>query len=253
MDTFNQNFEGMRKAGNLAALTLDMLVDYVKPGVSTEELDRKAFDFITKHGANIAPLFYKGFPKSICTSKNHIVCHGIPSSRTLEEGDILNIDVTVIVDGWHGDTSRMYPVGKINGKAQRLIDCTYESMLRGIKVISPSNKLGDIGHAIQSYAEENNFSVVRDFCGHGLGKTFHEFPNILHYGEPDTGEQMSTGMIFTVEPMINVGKYDVKTLDDGWTAVTRDKSLSAQYEHSVGVTTDGVEIFTKSPAGLDKP
>ena len=253
MDTFNQNFEGMRKAGNLAALTLDMLVDFVKPGVSTDELDGKAFDFITKNGANIAPLFYKGYPKSICTSLNHVICHGIPSSRTLEEGDILNIDVTVILDGWHGDTSRMYPVGKVNGKSQRLMDCTFESMLRGIDVISPNKKLGDIGHAIQSYAEENNFSVVRDFCGHGLGKMFHEFPNILHYGEPNTGEQMSAGMIFTVEPMINVGKYDVRMLGDGWTAVTKDKSLSAQYEHSVGVTSDGVEIFTKSPAGLDKP
>ena len=253
MDTFNQNFEGMRKAGHLAALTLDMLVDFVKPGVSTEELDRKAFDFITKHGANIAPLFYKGYPKSICTSLNHVICHGIPSSRTLEEGDILNIDVTVILDGWHGDTSRMFPVGKVNGKSQRLMDCTYESMLRGINVISPNKKLGDIGYAIQSYAEENNFSVVRDFCGHGLGKMFHEFPNILHYGKPNTGEQMSAGMIFTVEPMINVGKYDVRMLGDGWTAVTKDKSLSAQYEHSVGVTSNGVEIFTKSPAGLDKP
>ena len=171
----------------------------------------------------------------------------------LEEGDILNIDVTVILDGWHGDTSRMFPVGKVNGKSQRLMDCTYESMLRGINVISPNKKLGDIGYAIQSYAEENNFSVVRDFCGHGLGKMFHEFPNILHYGEPNTGEQMSAGMIFTVEPMINVGKYDVRMLGDGWTAVTKDKSLSAQYEHSVGVTSDGVEIFTKSPAGLDKP
>ena len=249
----SKDFEGMRKAGNLAASTLDLLVDHVKPGVSTDELDYFAFEFITKNGGLIAPLFYKGFPKSICTSINHVICHGIPSSRILEEGDILNIDVTVIVDGWHGDTSRMFPVGKINAKAQKLIDCTFESMHEGIKVASPKSRLGDIGYAIQSYAEKQNYSVVRDFCGHGLGKVFHEFPNILHYGKENTGDQIEEGMFFTVEPMINVGNYDVRMLKDGWTAVTKDKSLSAQFEHSIGITKEGFEIFTKSPAGLDKP
>ena len=249
----SKDFEGMRKAGNLAASTLDLLVEHVKPGASTDELDYVAFEFITKNGGLIAPLFYKGFPKSICTSINHVICHGIPSSRILEEGDIVNIDVTVIVDGWHGDTSRMFPVGKINAKAQKLIDCTFESMHEGIKAASPKSRLGDIGYAIQSYAEKQNYSVVRDFCGHGLGKVFHEFPNILHYGKENTGDQIEEGMFFTVEPMINVGNYDVRMLKDGWTAVTKDKSLSAQFEHSIGITKDGFEIFTKSPAGLDKP
>ena len=201
----------------------------------------------------IAPLFYKGFPKSICTSLNHVICHGIPSNRILENGDIVNIDVTVIIDGWHGDTSRMFPVGKINNKAQKLIDCTYEAMMKGIEAVSPSARLGDIGAEIQNVAENKNYSVVRDFCGHGLGKVFHEYPNILHYGKKGEGEQIQTGMFFTVEPMINVGKYDVRMLNDGWTAVTKDKTLSAQFEHSIGVTQDGHEIFTKSPAGLDKP
>ena len=249
----SSNFESMRKAGHLAASTLDMLVNYVKPGIATGELDSKAFEFINKNGGLIAPLFYKGFPKSLCTSINHVICHGIPSSRILEEGDIINIDVTVIVDGWHGDTSRMFPVGKINSKAQKLIDCTYDAMHKGIEIVSPKSTLGDIGYAIQKYAESKNYSVVRDFCGHGLGKVFHEYPNILHYGERGEGEQIDTGMFFTIEPMINVGNYDVRMLKDGWTAVTKDKTLSAQFEHSIGVTSDGYEIFTKSPAGLDKP
>jgi len=249
----NSDFEGMRKAGNLAALTLDMLVNYVKPGVATADLDRKAFEFINKSGGLIGPLFYKGFPKSLCTSINHVICHGIPSSRILEEGDIVNIDVTVILEGWHGDTSRMFPVGKINSKAQRLIDCTYDAMNKGIEAVSPESTLGDIGNAIQQFAESHNYSVVRDFCGHGLGKVFHEYPNILHYGEKGTGEPIEEGMFFTIEPMINIGKYEVRMLKDGWTAVTKDKTLSAQFEHSIGVTTDGYEIFTKSPAGLDKP
>ncbi len=249
----SEDFEGMRKAGNLAARTLDLLVDHVKPGVSTQELDRIAFNFIDSNNGFIAPLFYKGFPKSICTSLNHVICHGIPSNRILESGDIVNIDVTVIVDGWHGDTSRMFPVGKINNKAQKLIDCTYEAMMNGIEAVSPNAHLGDIGAKIQSRAENQNYSVVRDFCGHGLGKVFHEYPNILHYGEIGEGDKIEQGMFFTVEPMINIGKYDVRMLNDGWTAVTKDKTLSAQYEHSIGVTQDGHEIFTKSPAGLDKP
>jgi methionyl aminopeptidase len=249
----SEDFEGMRKAGNLAARTLDLLVDHVKPGVSTQELDRIAFNFIDLNNGFIAPLFYKGFPKSICTSLNHVICHGIPSNRILESGDIVNIDVTVIVDGWHGDTSRMFPVGKINNKAQKLIDCTYEAMMNGIEAVSPNAYLGDIGAKIQSIAEKQNYSVVRDFCGHGLGKVFHEYPNILHYGEIGEGDKIEQGMFFTVEPMINIGKYDVRMLNDGWTAVTKDKTLSAQYEHSIGVTQDGHEIFTKSPAGLDKP
>ena len=249
----SEDFEGMRKAGNLAARTLDLLVDHVKPGVSSQELDRIAFNFIDSNNGFIAPLFYKGFPKSICTSLNHVICHGIPSNRGLESGDIVNIDVTVIVDGWHGDTSRMFPVGKINNKAQKLIDCTYEAMMNGIKAVSPNAHLGDIGAKIQSIAENQNYSVVRDFCGHGLGKVFHEYPNILHYGEIGEGDKIEQGMFFTVEPMINIGKYDVRMLNDGWTAVTKDKTLSAQFEHSIGVTQDGYEIFTKSPAGLDKP
>jgi methionyl aminopeptidase len=249
----SEDFEGMRKAGNLAARTLDLLVDHVKPGVSTQELDRIAFNFIDSNNGFIAPLFYKGFPKSICTSLNHVICHGIPSNRVLESGDIVNIDVTVIVDGWHGDTSRMFPVGKINNKAQKLIDCTYEAMMNGIEAVSPNAHLGDIGAKIQSIAENQNYSVVRDFCGHGLGKVFHEYPNILHYGEIGEGDKIEQGMFFTVEPMINIGKYDVRMLNDGWTAVTKDKTLSAQFEHSIGVTQDGYEIFTKSPAGLDKP
>ena len=249
----SEDFEGMRKAGNLAASTLDLLVDHVKPGVSSQELDRIAFNFIDSNNGFIAPLFYKGFPKSICTSLNHVICHGIPSNRVLESGDIVNIDVTVIVDGWHGDTSRMFPVGKINNKAQKLIDCTYEAMMNGIEAVSPNAHLGDIGAKIQSIAENQNYSVVRDFCGHGLGKVFHEYPNILHYGEIGEGDKIEQGMFFTVEPMINIGKYDVRMLNDGWTAVTKDKTLSAQFEHSIGVTQDGYEIFTKSPAGLDKP
>ena len=249
----SEDFEGMRKAGNLAARTLDLLVDHVKPGVSTQEQDRIAFNFIDSNNGFIAPLFYKGFPKSICTSLNHVICHGIPSNRVLESGDIVNIDVTVIVDGWHGDTSRMFPVGKINNKAQKLIDCTYEAMMNGIEAVSPNAHLGDIGAKIQSIAENQNYSVVRDFCGHGLGKVFHEYPNILHYGEIGEGDKIEQGMFFTVEPMINIGKYDVRMLNDGWTAVTKDKTLSAQFEHSIGVTQDGHEIFTKSPAGLDKP
>jgi methionyl aminopeptidase len=246
-------FEGMRRAGRLAAEALDMLVPHVKPGVTTGELDRLAHDFVTAHGAIPAPLNYRGFPKSICTSVNHVVCHGIPGDKVLQSGDIVNIDVTTILDGWHGDTSRMYLVGDVPLKARRLVDVTYEAMMRGIAAVKPGNHVGDIGHAIQVYAEAQRCSVVRDFCGHGLGKVFHDAPNILHFGAPGTGPVLKEGMFFTVEPMINLGRHHVKILADGWTAVTKDRSLSAQFEHSVGVTATGVEIFTLSPAGLHQP
>lgn len=248
-----EDFEGMRRAGRLAAETLDMITEHVRPGVTTDELDRLCHDFIVAHGALPAPLGYRGFPKSICTSVNHVVCHGIPSSRRLEEGDILNIDVTVVLDGWHGDSSRMYVAGKPSVKAQRLMDVTYEAMMRGIAVIRPGATLGDLGFAIQSYVERQRFSVVREFCGHGLGRAFHEPPNVLHFGRPGEGVVLRPGMFFTVEPMVNAGRPEVKILDDGWTAVTRDRSLSAQFEHTVGVTETGVEIFTLSPRGLHKP
>jgi len=241
-----EGFEGMRKAGKLAAQTLDFITPYVKAGVTTEELDHLCHKFILDHGAIPAPLGYRGYPKSICTSVNHVVCHGIPGDRKLVEGDILNIDVTVIVDGWHGDTSRMFAIGKIGVRAAKLIDTTYEAMMRGIEVVRPGATLGDIGYAIQSFAEKQGFSVVRDFCGHGLGKIFHASPNVVHYGEPGKGLELKEGMFFTIEPMINAGHYEVKILSDGWTAVTRDKSLSAQFEHSIGVTSDGYEIFTRS-------
>lgn len=238
------DFEGMRKAGHLAAQVLDYITPYVKEGVTTQELNDLCHAFIVSHGAIPAPLNYKGFPKSICTSVNHVVCHGIPGPKHLALGDILNIDVTVIVDGWHGDTSQMFGIGKIPLKAQRLIDVTYEAMMRGIEVVRPGAQVGDIGHAIQSYAESKGFSVVRDFCGHGLGRVFHAPPEVLHYGKPHTGIELKEGMFFTIEPMINAGRYEVKVLSDGWTAVTRDKSLSAQFEHSLGVTATGYEIFT---------
>ena len=248
-----EDFAGMRKAGRLAAETLDMIVPHVKPGVSTEELDRICHEFIVGHGAVPAPLNYRGFPKSICTSINHVVCHGIPGERVLKDGDIMNVDITVILDGWHGDTSRMFFVGDVKLKARRLCDITYEAMMRGIATVKPGARLGDIGHAIQTYAEGMRCSVVRDFCGHGLGRVFHDAPNVLHYGDPGAGLELREGMFFTVEPMINLGKWQVKLLNDGWTAVTRDRSLSAQFEHSVGVTADGVEIFTTSPKGLHQP
>lgn len=240
----SENFEGMRKAGQLAARTLDFIAPYVKERVTTQELNDLCHDFIVSHGSIPAPLGYKGFTRSICTSINHVVCHGIPGPKKLQGGDILNIDVTVILDGWYGDTSRMFAVGKIPLKAQKLIDVTYESMMRGIEVVKPGAYLGDVGHAIQSYAESKGFSVVRDFCGHGLGRVFHAAPSVLHYGQPHTGVELKEGMFFTIEPMINAGRYDVKILSDGWTAVTRDKSLSAQFEHSLGVTATGYEVFT---------
>jgi methionyl aminopeptidase len=248
-----EDFEGMRKAGRLAAETLDMLVPLVVAGVTTEHLDKVCHDFIVGHGAVPAPLGYRGFPKSICTSINHVVCHGIPGDRVLVDGDILNIDVTVILDGWYGDTSRMFYVGEPKLLARRLSDTTHEAMMRGITAVKPGARLGDIGHAIQTFAEASRFSVVRDFCGHGLGRIFHDAPNILHYGVAGTGPVLKPGMFFTVEPMINAGRYEVKILGDGWTAVTKDRSLSAQFEHSCGVTETGVEIFTLSPKGLHKP
>jgi methionyl aminopeptidase len=247
-------FAGMRRAGRLAAETLDMITPHVVPGASTEELDRLCHEFILDHDAVPAPLGYRGFPKSICTSVNHVVCHGIPSDKKLlRDGDIINIDVTVIVDGWHGDTSRMFYAGKPSVKARRLVEVTYEAMMRGIAVVRPGATLGDIGHAIQSYAESHRFGVVRDFCGHGLGRIFHDAPSILHYGRAGSGMVLREGMFFTVEPMINAGRPEVKILEDGWTAVTRDKSLSAQFEHSIGVTADGHEIFTESPKGWTAP
>ncbi|OHC74986.1 MAG: type I methionyl aminopeptidase [Rhodospirillales bacterium RIFCSPLOWO2_12_FULL_58_28] len=248
-----ENFEGMRRAGRLAAETLDYLIPYVTPGVKTEELDRLAHDFIVSHNAVPAPLNYRGFPKSICTSINHVVCHGIPGARTLRNGDIVNIDVTTILDGWHGDTSRMFFVGKVGVKARRLVDVTFEAMWEGIRAVRPGAAVGDIGHAIQSHVEPRRFSVVRDFCGHGLGRVFHEPPNIMHYGNPGKGVILREGMFFTIEPMINLGRYEVKLLNDGWTAVTKDRSLSAQFEHSIGVTADGCEVFTLSPANLHQP
>lgn len=260
-------FAGMRKAGQLAATCLDMLIGEVKPGTTTQILNDLTMQFALDHGALPATLYYRGYHKVICTSLNHVVCHGIPDDKPLNEGDILNVDVTLILNGWHGDTSRMVGVGEVSVKAKRLMDVTYESMMRGIEAIRPSGRLSDIGAAIQKYAEGERCSVVRDFCGHGIGQLFHDAPNILHYA-PEREEVMSDveahlfnlsetelkpGMIFTIEPMINLGKPDVKVLRDGWTAVTRDKSLSAQFEHCVGVTETGYEIFTKSPGGLDKP
>jgi len=239
-----EDFEGMRKAGRLAARTLDFITPYVKEGITTQELNDLCHDFMIRHNATPATLGYRGFTRSICTSVNHVVCHGIPGSKKLQTGDILNIDVTVILDGWFGDTSRMFVIGKTSLKAQKLIEVTYEAMMRGIEVVRPGAYVGDIGYAIQSYAESKGFSVVRDFCGHGLGRVFHAAPEVLHFGTPHTGPELKEGMFFTVEPMINVGRYEIKILSDGWTAVTRDKSLSAQFEHSLGVTATGYEIFT---------
>jgi methionyl aminopeptidase len=247
------DFEGMRVAGRIAAECLDMLVPHVVPGIATEKLDRLAREFILDRGALPACLFYKGYSHTLCISPNHVVCHGIPSERPLREGDIANIDVTVIVNGWHGDTSRMYGVGEVGPKARRLVDVTYGGLARGLAEVKPGARLGDIGHAIQAYVEANRCSVVRDFCGHGVGRVFHDDPNVVHYGARGTGPELRPGMFFTVEPMVNLGKWQVKLLSDGWTAVTRDKSLSAQCEHSVGVTETGVEVFTASPAGLFQP
>ncbi len=248
-----QDFEGMRAAGQLAAATLDMVAAHVRPGVTTGELDRLCHGFIVDHGAVPAPLNYRGYPKSICTSINHVVCHGIPGERKLAAGDVLNIDVTVILDGWFGDSSRMYAAGAPSTRARNLMDVTFEALRRGVAAVRPGATLGDVGFAIQSYVEGQRFSVVRDFCGHGIGRNFHEAPNVLHFGRPGEGPVLRPGMFFTIEPMVNAGRPEVKVLDDGWTAVTRDRGLSAQFEHMVGVTEAGVEVFTYSPAGLDQP
>ena len=253
MSDYKEKFEKMKIAGNLASKTLDMLTGEIKAGVSTNKIDKLGYEYVRDNGGYSAPLFYRGFPKSLCTSLNHVICHGIPSKRILDEGDILNVDVTAMVDGFYGDTSRMYSIGKISVKAQNLIDVTYESLMKSIKILKPGLKLGDIGHEIQTYVEAEGFSVVRDFCGHGIGDNFHEPPNILHYGKKNTGAELRPGMTFTIEPMINSGKYDVKILDDGWTAVSKDKSLSAQFEHTVGITSDGYEIFTQSKNELNFP
>jgi len=247
------DFAGMRAAGRLAAETLDMITAHVRPGITTLALDKICHDHILAHHAIPAPLNYRGYPKSVCISINHVVCHGIPGDRTLISGDILNIDVTVILNGWYGDSSRMYCAGPPATKARNLIEITHESLMRGIAAVRPGATLGDVGHAIQAYAEANRTSVVRDFCGHGIGRTFHAPPNVLHYGRPGEGAVLKPGMFFTIEPMLNAGRPEVKVLDDGWTAVTRDRSLSAQFEHMVGVTQTGVEVFTLSPAGLFKP
>ena len=253
MNDFKEKFERMKIAGSLASKTLDMLTNEIKEGITTNKIDKLGFEFIRDNGGYSAPLYYRGFEKSLCTSLNHVVCHGIPGERILEEGDILNVDVTAVVDDFYGDTSRMYSIGKISVKAQNLINATYESLMRSIKILKPGIKLGDIGNEIQTYVEDKGFSVVRDFCGHGIGDKFHEPPNILHYGKKNTGTELIPGMTFTIEPMINSGKFDVRVLDDGWTAVSKDKSLSAQFEHTVGIKDNGYEIFTESAKGYVKP
>jgi len=250
---YSEKFEKMSVAGKLAAQTLDMITEYIKPGISTNRIDQLCYEFIKDNNGYSAPLFYRGFKKSLCTSLNHVVCHGIPTDRILDDGDILNVDVTAIVNNYYGDTSRMFSIGKTSVKANNLINVTYEAMMKAIKILKPGIKLGSIGHEIQLYVENKGFSVVRDFCGHGISNVFHEYPNILHYGKKDTGIELESGMTFTIEPMINDGKYDVKILNDGWTAVTKDKSLSAQFEHTIGITENGYEIFTKSDKNYSRP
>ncbi len=239
-------FEKTRQAGAVAAGALDEVSKIVKPGIRTDKIDNLCYEYLNDHGAYSAPLYYRGFPKSCCTSTNHIVCHGIPSDKILKSGDIVNVDVTALKDGWHGDTSRTFEIGEVSVKAKKLVKTTYDAMMKAIKIIKEDIYLGDIGETIQSHVEAEGFSVVQDFCGHGIGRQFHQEPNILHYGKKGTGEKIKAGMIFTIEPMINLGKYETKTLSDGWTAVTKDKSLSAQFEHTIGVTKEGYEIFTLS-------
>jgi methionyl aminopeptidase len=248
-----EDFEGMRIAGKLTAEALDLITPMVKVGATTEAMDKFIVEFARDNKAVPAPLNYRGYTKAICTSINHVVCHGIPNETPLRDGDIVNVDVTLIVDGWYGDSSRMYMIGEVNRKAERLVEVTYECLMRGIAMVKPGAHLGDIGYAIQSFAEGERCSVVRDFCGHGLGRVFHDHPNVLHYGRMGEGVKLKEGMFFTIEPMINLGKPHVKVLSDGWTAVTRDRSLSAQFEHTIGVTATGCEIFTLSPRGLDFP
>ena len=254
MSEYSEKFEKMRIAGNLAARTLDMLTENIKEGISTNRIDELGYEFIRDNGGHSAPLFYRGFSKSLCTSLNHVVCHGIPSEdRILQDGDALNVDVTAIINGHYGDTSRMFCIGNTSVKLNNLIEATYEAMMKAIKILKPGVKLGDIGNEIQSHVEEKGFSVVKDFCGHGIGANFHEPPNILHYGSKNTGIELKPGMTFTIEPMINAGKFETKLLNDGWTAVTKDKSLSAQFEHTLGITENGYEIFTESVKGYSKP
>ena len=243
---FKEAFEKTRLAGSIAAGALDEVSKIVRPGISTNEIDKTCYEYINDHKAYSAPLYYRGFPKSCCTSVNHVVCHGIPSEKILRDGDIMNVDVTALKEGWHGDTSRMFKVGEVSVKAEKLIQTTYEAMMKAIEVVKDGVLLGDIGSAIQSHVESNGFSVVQDFCGHGIGQSFHQEPNVLHYGKKGTGEKIKSGMIFTIEPMINLGRFETKTLKDGWTAVTKDKTLSAQFEHTIGVTNEGYEIFTLS-------
>jgi|TARA_B100000902_G_scaffold337959_1_gene339207 methionyl aminopeptidase len=245
-NNFKEAFEKTKIAGSIAAGALNEVSKIIKPGISTNEIDNTCYEYINDHKAFSAPLYYRGFPKSCCTSANHIVCHGIPSDKILKDGDIVNVDVTAFKEGWHGDTSRMFKIGEVSIKAEKLIKTTYESMMKAIQIVKDGIHLGDIGSTIQSHVEAEGFSVVQDFCGHGIGQTFHKEPNVLHYGEKGTGEKIKEGMIFTIEPMINLGNYETKTLNDGWTAVTKDKSLSAQFEHTIGVTKDGFEIFTQS-------
>ena len=252
-ENYKEIFEKVRLAGSIASGALDEVSKIIKPGVTTNAIDKLCFEFINDNNAYSAPLFYRGFPKSCCTSPNHVVCHGIPSEKILKDGDILNVDVTAYKDDWHGDTSRMFFVGEVSVKAKNLVKTTYDALIKTIKILKSDVYLGDIGFSIQSYVESKGFSVVRDFCGHGIGKKFHESPNILHYGEKGKGQKLKEGMIFTLEPMINEGIFETKTLKDGWTAVTKDKLLSAQFEHTVGITNNGCEIFTLSKKGLDFP
>lgn len=248
------DFQGMREAGTLAAKILDSLQTIITTGISTETINDFCHNMIIENNALPAPLGYKGFPKSICTSVNHVVCHGIPSkNKILQNGDIINVDVTVVLNGWHGDSSRMYAVGKINNKSEMLIKTTYECLMRGVEIAKPGKFFGDIGYEIQQYAESKNYSIVRDFCGHGIGKKFHTPPSVLHYGKAGEGQELKPGMFFTIEPMINIGNWDVKILNDGWTAVTKDKSLSAQFEHTIGITETSNEIFTLSQNNSDFP
>jgi methionyl aminopeptidase len=252
-ENFKESFEQIRVAGNLASETLDEVTSYIKPGVRTDYLDKICYEYIRDNKGYSAPLYYRGFPKSCCTSVNHVICHGIPTNKYLNEGDIINLDVTAIVNKWHGDTSRMFFIGDVSIKSQNLVSATYNSMMKAISIVKDGVHLGDIGETIQNYVEKKGFSVVRDFCGHGIGKIFHEPPNILHYGKKGEGMKLKTGMIFTIEPMINEGSYNTKLLNDGWTAVTKDKFLSAQFEHTIGVTKNGFEIFTKSKKNYEQP
>ena len=246
IESYKISFEKTRSAGKIAAGALDEVAKIIKPGIRTDQIDNLCYEYINDHGAYSAPLFYRGFPKSCCTSANHVVCHGIPSSKILNDGDIINVDVTALKDGWHGDTSRTFEIGEVSIKAKKLVRVTHEAMMKAIEIIKEDICLGDIGSTIQNHVEAEGCSVVQDFCGHGIGQQFHREPNVLHYGEKGTGEKIKAGMIFTIEPMINLGSYETKTLNDGWTAVTKDKSLSAQFEHTIGVTKDGCVVFTQS-------